>query len=353
MVQEGENMLKKYLMKEVPYLRVLGRTNGSLEPVTLFWNASGIEMNVRATEIWVKVYSDYEIFEPWVDIIVDGAISQRLMLNKGEQRICLFRNMEGDKVRNVKLLRDTPAFPTDEKTLLQVLEIETDGDFYPLEEPRLKIEVIGDSITSGEGGSGAGPEMTWNSFCFNAVDNYAYMVAKELGAVYNCISQSGWGIFCSWEGNEQQAIPLYYDQVCGLLNGTQNEHLGAFEKWDFQKFQPDVIIVNLGTNDGMGAKNLEKVERAAEEFLKKIRTCNPKSYIIWCYGMLGDVILPVLEEAVRNYKEKSKDEKVEFVKLPDTFAGEFGSRQHPGHKSHEKTANVLISKIREITEIQK
>ena len=85
MVQEGENMLKKYLMKEVPYLRVLGRTNGSLEPVTLFWNASGIEMNVRATEIWVKVYSDYEIFEPWVDIIVDGAISQRLMLNKGDE----------------------------------------------------------------------------------------------------------------------------------------------------------------------------------------------------------------------------------------------------------------------------
>ncbi|HCL10491.1 MAG TPA: GDSL family lipase, partial [Blautia sp.] len=92
--------------------------------------------------------------------------------------ICLFRNMEGDKVRNVKFLRDTPAFPTDEKTLLQVLSVETDGEFFPLEEPKLRMEVIGDSITSGEGCSGAEKEMTWNSFCFNAVDHYAYMAAK-------------------------------------------------------------------------------------------------------------------------------------------------------------------------------
>ena len=39
-------MLSHYQMKEIPYLRILGRTNGSLEPVTLFWTASGIELNV-------------------------------------------------------------------------------------------------------------------------------------------------------------------------------------------------------------------------------------------------------------------------------------------------------------------
>ena len=75
-------------------------------------------------------------------------------MNVRATEICLFRNMEGDKVRNVKFLRDTPAFPTDEKTLLQVLSVETDGEFFPLEEPKLRMEVIGDSITSGEGCAG-------------------------------------------------------------------------------------------------------------------------------------------------------------------------------------------------------
>ncbi len=41
-------MLSHYQMKEIPYLRILGRTNGSLEPVTLFWTASGIELNVKS-----------------------------------------------------------------------------------------------------------------------------------------------------------------------------------------------------------------------------------------------------------------------------------------------------------------
>ena len=341
-------MLKNYKLREIPYLRVLGRTNGSLEPVTLFWTASGIEMNIKATEAWVTVRSDYELFEPWSDVIVDGALSQRLMVNKGEQKICLFRNMEGDKIRNVKLLRDTPAFPTDEKTLFQILGVQTDGEFCPLEEPKMRLEVIGDSITSGEGGSGAGGEMTWNSFCFNCVDNYAYMAAKELDAIYHCVSQSGWGVFCSWEGDEKQAIPPYYEQVCGLLNGERNKELGAFEKWDFQKFQPDVIVVNLGTNDGSGTKDMEKVGKAVEDFLKKLRDYNPESYILWCYGMLGNGIQPTLENAIQNYKTKSGDERVEFVELPDTLEGEFGSRQHPGQKSHEKTAKVLVEKIRAI-----
>ena len=341
-------MLKDYKIREIPYLRVLGRTNGSLEPVTLFWTASGIEMNIKATEAWVTVRSDYELFEPWADVIVDGAMSQRLMVNKGEQKICLFRNMEGDKIRNVKLLRDTPAFPTDEKTLFQILEVQTDGEFCPLEEPKMRLEVIGDSITSGEGGSGAGGEMTWNSFCFNCVDNYAYMAAKELDAIYHCVSQSGWGVLCSWEGDEKQAIPPYYEQVCGLLNGERNKELGAFEKWDFQKFQPDVIVVNLGTNDGSGTKDMEKVGKAVEDFLKKLRDYNPESYILWCYGMLGNGIQPTLENAIQNYKTKSGDERVEFVELPDTLEGEYGSRQHPGQKSHEKTAKVLVEKIRAI-----
>ena len=46
-------------------------------------------------------------------------------------------------------------------------------------------------------------------------------------------------------------------------------------------------------------------------------------------------------------KRKTGDERVEFVKLPDTLEGEFGSRQHPGHRSHERTAKILVEKIQE------
>mgnify|MGYP000461827157 CR=1 FL=1 len=45
--------------------------------------------------------------------------------------------------------------------------------------------------------------------------------------------------------------------------------------------------------------------------------------------MLGAEILPTLEKAVGNYKRKTGDERVEFVKLPDTQEGEFGIKAAP------------------------
>lgn len=341
-------MLKAYSLAEIPELRVLGRTTNERAPLTLFWTASGAELQIKAKELWIKVRSDYEMFEPWVDIVVDGALVQHRMVEKGEHMLCVFRNMEDNVIRNVKILRDSPAFPGDEKNLLQILEICTDGQFYPLEEPKVKLEFIGDSITSGEGGNGAGSEMTWNSFCFHAIDNYAYMTAEALEGIYHCISQSGWGVYCSWEGKTADTIPPYYEQICGVVNGEENRSLGAFEPWDFAEFQPDVIVINLGTNDACGTKELEKIQLAAQAFLGKIRRCNPHSYLIWCYGMFGDEIVPVLKNAVDQYRKEAGDKRVKFVQLPDTLEGEFGSRQHPGHKSHEKAAAVLTEAIRGI-----
>lgn len=113
---------------------------------------------------------------------------------------------------------------------------------------------------------------------------------------------------------------MYYEQVCGLLNGEKNKKLGAFENWDFDRFEPDVIVVNLGTNDGSGTQDVGKIKNTTELFVEKLRKCNPKSYILWAYGMLGDEIAAILEETVENYKEKTGDKHVEFFKLPDTLA---------------------------------
>ncbi len=44
-----------------------------------------------------------------------------------------------------------------------------------------------------------------------------------------------------------------------------------------QKFQPDVIVVNLGTNASSGTKNMDRIGKAVEDFLRKLRVCNPES----------------------------------------------------------------------------
>ncbi len=367
-----EDGLACFRISELPYLRVLGRTNGCLDPLTLFWTASGLEISVRAKELWVRVRADYEQFEPWLDIVVDGALMQRRMLAKGEQEICVFRQMEPDRVRTVRILRDTPAMPQDEWTLLQILSVRTDGSFCPAPEYAMRLEFIGDSITSGEGGAGAVGEMTWNSGCFDCVNHYTFWTAEALNAEYQVISQSGWGVYCSWQGRREQAIPPYYEQVCGLLCGEQNRSLGAMEPWNFARWQPDVVIVNLGTNDAgsfsfggvtdpltgfvgpmrsnsdgsMYEEDRQAIEDAAYQFLKQLRRCHPDSYILWCYGMMGDALAETLRHAVSRCKTESGDTRMEYFPLPDTPKEQLGSREHPGHEAHRHVSELLAEKIR-------
>ena len=150
-----------------------GRTNGSLTPLTLFWTAAGLELNVRGSELWVEFTADWDIHEPWYSFMVNGEFFSRRMAPKGTERVCVFRGMDPEKVKNVRIFKDTQAMNADPESVLQINAVETDGEFLPVPERNLKIEFIGDSITSGEGDIGAKAETDWISMFFSAENNYA------------------------------------------------------------------------------------------------------------------------------------------------------------------------------------
>jgi hypothetical protein len=365
---------KTYRPDTIADLRIMGRTNGSRDPVVLFWTGSCAEVNVAASELWFEVEADYAMFEPWIDIVIDGELTQRFMLTRGRHRICVFRGMTPSEAKDVRIVRDTQAMPDDPDNYLAILSLSTDGRFCPLPEKQLKMEFIGDSITSGEGGCGRLGEMDWVSGCFDAYHNYARETADALNAEYNVLSQSGWGVHCAWNGNIRQALPLYYGQVCGVLQGERNRRLGAQKDWDFASWRPDLIVINLGTNDNgafdqpdwtdpdtgeissmrrnadgtLCAEDLRKFTEDGRAFLGRLRSCNKDSRIIWTYGMLGSEMLPAIREIVNGYREQTGDRNVEVLQLPDAADTGFGSRQHPGRSAHRAAAAVLIGRIREI-----
>ena len=364
--------LQKYSLSQIADMKVWGRTTAQKDPLTLFWTGSGIELNMHASELWVEMESDYDTYEIWIDIVINGTLTQRMMLPKGRSNICVYRMMNPREDRNVRIIRDTQAMPDDPRTKLQICSLSTDGTFAEIPEHRIRLEFIGDSITSGEGCTGAVSEQDWISGCFSAVNNYAFMTAHALDAQYHCISQSGWGVCCGWDGNTDHAIPQYYRKICGVLQGEENRSLGAEQNWDFAKWQPDAVIVNLGTNDcgsfdqpdwinpingeihtmrrnpdgSMCMEDLENFEEAGYLFLKTLRECNPKSYIIWCYGMLGNELMPSIRKMCDRFTTETGDTKTVVLELPNTEADGFGARSHPGYPSHRRTAVFLTEEIR-------
>lgn len=352
--------------------RVWGRYSGKLDPLALFWTGSGIELNVQASELWVQVETDYDCHEQWMSVLINGAHVSRQMLPKGQSEICLFRNMNPQEIKNIRLLKDVQAMADDDEACFLIHGVRTDGTFHPVEPRPYKLEFIGDSITSGEGTIGAKKEWDWISMFFSSVHDYAMLVSEACDAECHIISQSGWGTLTGWDNDPRHALPLYYEKVCGVLKGGRNQALGAGEAYDFPTWQPDAVIVNLGTNDmsafdqpewrneqtgqtfkqhknedgSFRKEDAERFERAVMDFLSKLRSCNPHAHLIWTYGMLGSPLLKLIEHAVAVYCAQSGDRNAAFVLLPDTTQETVGSREHPGKKSHEAAARVLTDYLK-------
>lgn len=359
-------------VKDIEYLKVHGRTVDTIEPLYLLWSGSGFECNVSGTELWVEVESEYSSFEPWFAYTVNGDIIGRQMLPKGRYWICLFRSMNPDVTKNVRFYKENqPVSGTD--TTIKIHSLRYDGKFYPVED-KMKIEFIGDSITSGEGLFGSKQESDWISMFFSAVKDYAYLTAQKLNADYRAISQSGWGIDHGWNNDNNASIPKHYKNVCSLLNPELTKMIGADKPYDFAKWQPDIIVINLGTNDcfsfeqpawtdpdtgviyearknpdgTLNKEDVRKIQVSLMDFLKTVRACNGKAQIIWCYGMLGNGFENTICEAIEEYKSISKDKKVSYLRLPDTTEETAGAFGHPGKLSHENSAEVLVEYIKNL-----
>lgn len=118
-------------LTQLPQVRALGRHTGR-DPLTLFWTASGMELEFTGSELWVDLFADYEVVEPWVSVELNGAWVARFAVNPGKSRVCLFRGMTPGKAKHVRLLKDVQAMHDDPAHLLQITGLEyAGGDFLP------------------------------------------------------------------------------------------------------------------------------------------------------------------------------------------------------------------------------
>ncbi|MCR4595180.1 MAG: GDSL family lipase [Lachnospiraceae bacterium] len=352
------------------HIRIYGRTV-KRKPLPLFWTASGIEFDTDSTEAYVDIECNYTTFEMYLRVEMDGFCIQRFMVPIGRHEVCLFRGFPAGELKTVRVVFETQPMGDDNTRHLLIHRITTDCVLQPVTPAARRIEFIGDSLTSGEGLTGTSDRKEWCAGIFGLTGHYALEVAKHFDAEYSIVSQSGWGVYCGWDNDIRHNIPGYYTQVCGVLQGAENDALGAHEKWDFASWQPDLIVVNLGTNDGGATTAPEwldpetgivhkqlpiedsewdhgsrsRFESAVVDFLKLLRTCNPDAYILWVYGMCGPLMEPYIMESIEKYKADTGDARVWYQSLPECPEEDWGAHAHPGVKNHAEAASIIISEI--------
>ena len=222
------------------------------------------------------------------------------------------------------------------------------------EDKKLKLEFIGDSITCGYGIEG------FNEGEFSTAEerpdlSYAFCAAKKLGAEIQCCSWSGIGILSHWI-EENENLP-----DIGLVMGSNWPYTDKFlsqkmriepEVWTGTKFVPDVVVINLGTNDASYVRNVEERRLLFVEFYKQLMEAvhrrSPGAKILCCYGMMEQSLCDSVKEAVGKFS-KDFPEVAEYLKLPLQLECDgLGTAGHPSEVTQKKVGEILAGVISSI-----
>ena len=339
-------------------------------PTAFYWHGSSAEFNFTGKTLGIEVKSQS---------------AQRLIyqIDNGPEQVL---NVKGTKAKNsytyilaenltsgshtVKIVKSDETF-WGEITLVNAVT-DTGATISKPTGTNLKIQFIGDSITSG------------NSLD-NYAQNYAYLTAKELGYDAQMFSISGalMSDFLDSTGNRKSnggyVIPYLYNGIkISTKNNTGYWNLNTKEGYSFNfdessgtkykkafvpngdyfasetYFNPDIVVINLGTNDASAFANANTNKELNKEtfvnmyanFLTRLSDLYEEADIICSYGMMGAdaTVVSLIDEAVMRYKTKDGRNNVKAITYTNSSDKAYDFN-HPGPISNATAAQELVAAI--------
>ena len=345
-------MLNIPVTSSTPRLRLLGRMDPAQSPVALDWTGSGLECAFHGTDLWAEL--EAPAFSPvmWMIVLADGAPVTRFPVEPGIRFYPLILGMEPQNTRTITLMKETQCMPDNPEATVLLHSLRMNGTLEELPVRDLRIEFVGDSLTSGEGALAPRGNDEWITPWFSARGNYSWVACNELNAERRILSQSGWGVCWDWEHNPEHTLTAHYEEIAGVLRGPAAEKRGCTKPYDFSAWRPDVVCIRLGTNDnnGMNVRNSLEEDRnrfvqGALGLLRRVRKNNPDAAVVWILPA-SDCRPELPAEAVRLAREEGMDRLYTFA-LPDYHEEDTGARFHPNAEWNRKAGLLLAAFLRE------
>ena len=213
--------------------------------------------------------------------------------------------------------------------------------------PERTIEFIGNSITCGYGNEAIVPSDHFEYETENHYLTYAQLTCRALGARAHVVARSGIGVYRSY-GGPKTGTPEN-------VMTTEYEYTNLYdrsERWDFSRYQPQLVCINLGTNDlSTNNYDVSLLKAAYKKFLQQVRSHNPKAKIVYlCGSMLGgkelDIARQTLNEVVDEAHKQGDNEVYRFDFTPSNGSLKYGADWHPSLWQHQLMASELTAYLR-------
>lgn len=318
-----------------PMFQYVGRIDFSNPKMPRFWSpgvyikakfkGSYCELIVNDQELWGKNHN-------YLEIVIDDK-PVRIQTSTKNNSIVIAEGLP-DKEHLVIICKNTES----NIGWLEFVGLKC-ATLLPLSaKPIRKIEFIGNSITCGAGSDqsvvpcGKG---VWHDQ-HNAWMSYGPTVARSLNAQWHLSAVSGIGLIHSC-CDMNITMPPVFDKV---------DLRGDSLVWNFNNYQPDVVTVCLGQNDGI--QDSVKFCSAYVTFIHSLRGHYPRAQIILLTSPMGDkqltAVLKNYLSGIQLYLKKQGDKKVDTYFYKQQYHN--GCDSHPDLAEHQLIAKELETCIK-------
>ncbi|MBP3611479.1 MAG: GDSL family lipase [Lachnospiraceae bacterium] len=347
------------LLENKSSYRLSGRTTWQEDVLYLGYSASFLEFCFRGTKVEAEFVTDRldweDKFRAWIAVFVDGAEEPflRFPLTKERESFVLFESNE-EKETTIRVMKySEAAFGA-----AGIASVDITGEILPPPAAKeKKIEVIGDSITCGYGIEGIVEKDTFTTAQENPWNAYGCRVARTLDTEVSLISWSGNGIISHYveetvnePRNDEPLMPELYRYADLSADLRRGKAPAEYIQRDFTEYQPQLVIINLGTNDGSYTRYMPERGRAFVngyvKFLREVREVNPSANILCTVGLMRQETNALVKEAVERVNAFG-DNKVFFLEafLQDEKEDGLGADYHPTEQTQKKFGEFLVDYI--------
>lgn len=209
-----------------------------------------------------------------------------------------------------------------------------------------RIEFIGNSITCGYGVLSDSSNCHFSKQTEDAGMSYAAILSRRLHADYHLIAYSGKGMVRNYGDKHKTSVhpmPSLYDRTCWYDSTL---------KWDFKKWVPQVVVINLGTNDFSTKPYPDKnvFEEAYNRLINRVRSLYPNVTIFCVSGpMIGEPCTDYVRDVVEQQQQKENQYKgVFFIEIPRSNLNDkdWGCDGHPNIYGSYKMVETMLPIIR-------
>lgn len=319
--EENKIVTKVYDLASITdSLKIFGRYSTVEDGITCDFTASGIEFSAYIVgELKLSLVCTAPTY---YTVYVDNVKSpERIFADASTTELTLASFDEGGE-HTIRFLKQTEA-----RHSLSVLKsLEMTG--YWLDAPKKNdyyIEFIGDSISCGFGNVATGKVPDEAEYA-DGTQSFAYLTAEKLGTDFSIIGCGGIGLVTTG----------YVDVVESDFYTKQSYFRSATEPYSPER-TPDLVVVNLGTNDQNQTSNAKQFKEKVTELINLIReTYGSTVTIVWCYGMMNEGMIMYAQQAINEMRN---------VYVCQLTKNQKGGSSHPDLEGHVTAAEELTAFI--------